>query len=1046
MIKKYSYITSIILIATSLWGKSQPVLPLLSSVFSSNKSNQKITDNNIKICAIRVSFLPDVNAATTGTGGFLLEEQSFPEACESMQVDPPPHDKTYFRDHIKALSNYYYHVSRGKLVIDTLNSAVYPQNDTAAFRLPNRMAYYHPFLKEDSVDIRLAELFRDAVVTADESVDFSLYDVVVIFHAGVGQDFNITLDPTPRDIPSAYLNQQDLSLVYSNEIPFSGIPVEDATHHITDGIILPETQNHLYYDNWQEVFGEVENPCDYQIGLNGTFALMMGFYLGLPALFDTETGASGIGKFGLMDQGSSNLNGLIPALPCAWSRTYMGWVEPHEAHSSQELCLKHAEANSDTLMWRVPINMQEYFLVENRYSFVRPGVTLDSIQYRIYEENNKQEWPSVIPLIKDSIGAVFSERSGVLLSVPRYDVGLPGSGLLIWHIDDAIIEAGLATNRVNREREIRGVDLEEGDGAQDIGYTSQIFGANVDIGWFFDPWFAGNEGFWDLNPDYPENSEDRVGFNDYTHPSSRTNDGAYSGIAIDSIGAAGQIMNFRIQRNFAMDGYPISTTLTTQYLPLPIDVDVQDAFSEFVIIGDSIYVYRSDGSLQKSAPYPGIYQEAVPVFTTHEQTQYLAVLNKGHNGDGRLFYWEILDSYDIEFLDSLVLTDIEITSNPVFSGSNIIFAGKHRTENSYELVEYNLVTGDISYYDLTAELNNIAFAAGELYATQAGGYLLQIRLNPFEILEKVDLPDTSCTDLVTGYINANSDRDALLSSGRTLYLITDTGTDHANIKSYQLATPCFKKILSDIDGDGRVEILIAEQDKISALNENLVVEENFPIKIPNYYTGRFNLNLVTSDISSDGILDIIAGIDPLGVVAYDGQGNLLSSFPRPMAAAGERSATLLNDSLGLLYISSDKQGNIRGIKISEESLSDNNWQCFGGSGKRTFHYPVLSAMVPVSNVPLLNKKKIYNWPNPVKGDNITRIRYFPNKACAITIEIYDIAGDFITSFRDNQPLVNDYNERAWRVSSASSGVYFAVVRAQRGGQEESKIVKIMVIK
>jgi len=1046
MLKKYLRIIAVILIATSLWSRNQLEKVPQFSVRRSNSIPYKITNDNIKICALRVSFRPDNNVATTGTGEFLLEAETFPEVCESLEIDPPPHDRRYFTDHIIALSNYYRHISRGKLVIDTLNSAVYPRNDTASFRLPERMAYYHPFLEEDSVDIRLAELFRDAVITADDSVDFSLYDLVVIFHAGVGQDFNITLDPTPRDIPSAYLNQRDLGLAYTSESSFSGIPVEDSSYYIRNGIILPETQNHLYYDNWEEVFGSVDNPCDYQIGLNGTFALMMGFYLGLPALFDTETGASGIGKFGLMDQGSSNLNGLIPALPCAWSRYYMDWADAPIVGKRQELFLKHAEMSSDTLMWRVPINSKEYFLVENRYSYVRPGVTLDSIQYRIYEEQNKQEWPSIIPLIKDTLGATFSEQSGVLLSVPRYDVGIPGSGLLIWHIDEAVIERGLAINQVNTNRERRGVDLEEGDGAQDIGYTSQIFGANVDIGWYFDPWFAGNEGFWDLNPDYPADAELRVGFDDYTHPSARSNDGVFSGIAIDSIGPAGQIMNFRVRRNFAMQGYPITTGLTTQYLPLPVDIDETDAFSEFIIIGDSIYVYRSNGTLLKSTSYPGLHHEMTSFFVSNEQTRYLAVTDQVADGDGRLYYWEFLDNDDIVLMDSLVLADREITSNPVSAGSNIFFGVKHRSQALYELIEYNLNTSNIIYHELSAQADYIAIAEDEIFVTQSTGDLLQIKLNPFEISEQINLSDDTCTEPVTGYINANSYRDILVSSDQRLFVIIDPGTNQSQIKSYQLASPHFKKILSDIDGDGRVEVLIAEHGRISALNENLVMESNFPIEVTNYYKGEFNLNLVTNDIDGDGVLDIIAGIDNLGVVAYDGDGNLLSSFPRPTRAAGENSTVLLNHPEGSVYISSDEQGKIWGIQVSAESVSANAWQCRGGTGKRNFHYPVLSEIVPAGTTGLLDKAKTYNWPNPVKGDHSTRLRYFPKKECTVTIDIYDIAGDFVTSFRDNQPQVNDYNEMEWHVSPVASGVYFAVVKAQKGHQEETKIVKIMVIK
>ena len=77
-------------------------------------------------------------------------------------------------------------------------------------------------------------------------------------------------------------------------------------HQISYGIILPETQNHLHYDISLDMFSDASFPCDYQYGLTGTFALMMGFAIGLPPLWNIETGESGVGIFGLMDQGSNN--------------------------------------------------------------------------------------------------------------------------------------------------------------------------------------------------------------------------------------------------------------------------------------------------------------------------------------------------------------------------------------------------------------------------------------------------------------------------------------------------------------------------------------------------------------------------------------------------------------------------------------------------------------------------------------------------------------------------------------------------------------------
>ena len=88
----------------------------------------------------------------------------------------------------------------------------------------------------------------------------------------------------------------------------------------------------------------------------------------------------------------------------------------------------------------MPITPYEYFLIENRSTD--------------HDEDGLN---------------VVQGASGVIIEVDDYDYDIPGPGILIWHIDERIIAAGLAANAVNTDPARRGVDLEEADGAQDIG-------------------------------------------------------------------------------------------------------------------------------------------------------------------------------------------------------------------------------------------------------------------------------------------------------------------------------------------------------------------------------------------------------------------------------------------------------------------------------------------------------------------------------------------------------------------------------------------------
>ncbi len=1003
---------------------------------------------------MRVAFQPDDDPVTTGDGQFLTSA-SLP--CDNFPiVDPAPHNNAYFKDHLKALANFYRHASRGKVVIDTLQSEVFPVDNSAVYQLPHQMAYYHPFLEKDSIDIRLTELFVEAVhlATEDSDIDFSKYHLVVVFHAGVGQDFELFLDPTPYDIPSAYLNPGDLVNYYAAVgLPADYLPVDR-------GIILPESQNHLFYPNWEDVFGGAEIPCDYQIGLNGTFALMMGYFLGLPGLYDTETGRTGIGRFGLMDQGSANLNGLVPSFPSAWEREFMGWDMPVFANGYQNVKLPHAESGSDTTLWRIPINDNEYFLVENRYNHVRPGVYLDSIQYKIYVDNGEKDWPALLPLIFDSIGAEFS-TAGIFLGVPRYDVGLPGSGLLIWHIDQSIIDANIAQNRVNADRNHRGVDLEEGDGAQDLGYESQLIGANVDNGWYFDPWFAGNEGFWDMNPDYSQDDLKRVGFTDYTNPSARSYDGAFTGIAVDSIGPADSVMSFRIKDSYYLEGFRTHSSMISNLQLFPVNFDSTDSYNELVVTDKwatqiiaedttekygiyEYYTFNESGDLIMSRTLG--YGEHFTL-SCQNGSDYLFCITKSSFEKDALFIYKYSINGDGTINSDVgqIVPGTHLISNICTFQNELFFCMLDEASNNYFLVKYLPNSNAVESQNLQFPIYQFVSDGTVLLGDTHAGSIVQIK--PTTLETEVLVPDLKMGSAVIGlaYLDENDQIDLVINYPDQLHLIRD----------FRSATPVsyyynsnFDSTLAfgDIDGDGRVEILAKNEREIFAFNETLVLESNFPISVPNQHSDKsFAPHLLTSDIDGDQILDIVVTLEDIGILAYNYRGRLIAGYPRALPNSQSDQSVLMENAKGTFLLTANRDGNrLIGLYLTDQPLSPDAWYCSSGNPCQSFFYSKKSQSSMVTGNGLLNKKKTFNWPNPTKNDR-TAIRYYPNADCNIEINIYDLAGDFITSFKDSHPLVSDYNEIEWSVGGVANGVYFAVVKATSGSKTESKIIKIMVI-
>jgi hypothetical protein len=416
-----------------------------------------------------------------------------------------------------------------------------------------------------------------------DQINFSYYDLVVVFHAGIGQDFSLPfLDPTPEDIPSTYVDQamiQDHLGVSS--ILFDGSEIEH-------GILLPESQNHLLFDIAESMFSNVSEPCEYQYGLTGTFALMIGFSVGLPPLWNIETGESGIGVFGLMDQGSNNGRGIVPSPPTPWTRMYTGWESPTYADFGTSI--KLASRNENQLV-HISINESEYFLIENRDNTVRDGISLDSIRYLMGENSGDNEYPSYIEVLQDSTGLEKNEN-GVVISVPNYDIGLPASGLLIWHIDETIIQAGLNDYSFNSNLSRLGVDLEEADGAQDIGYPSIFMFNDPTAGYFGDVWFKGNSQYELANPGMEGISPE---FGPFTHPSTAANDGLSTFIRIGDISRASDTMSFTVSNSFVLDGYPDSSL----HLVTVADID-GDGDNDILGGKDSLFIGLVDSTIIKT--------------------------------------------------------------------------------------------------------------------------------------------------------------------------------------------------------------------------------------------------------------------------------------------------------------------------------------------------------------------------------------------------------------------------------------------------------------
>ena len=334
--------------------------------------------------------------------GFIDNEDI--DRCSETLLDPPPHNAAYFTSQLAAVKNYFYSISDGNIDFDyQMIPIVYEvQNDMESY------AY-----SEDDI----TRLYLDTVYEAEDDivqiVDFNNWSsddfIIVVFHAGLGQELGAPyFDPTIFDIHSAYI-EEDMIDSMDGQYHYSDCENGQCTlgpYIINNGILLPETLNMIYYDVIEDYASvsfvddeDLENIyCDYQTGMTGEFANLLGYRLGFPVMHSTGNiqPITRIGKFGLMDYGSFNGQGIIPALPHVWSRIYHPDINTTVIDLTSELFsapnqsinIPNFTYNSNRV-YKIKITDTEYFLIENRSNKIdslnsildNVPVTLDELQY-----------------------------------------------------------------------------------------------------------------------------------------------------------------------------------------------------------------------------------------------------------------------------------------------------------------------------------------------------------------------------------------------------------------------------------------------------------------------------------------------------------------------------------------------------------------------------------------------------------------------------------------------------------------------------------------
>lgn len=368
-----------------------------------------------------------------------------------------------------SLKQYYNEVSYGQLSLAPASEFYGQVNDGVIGWIT--LNQNHPDTRGNTGDIN-RQLARDVMTAANPYVNYNYFDndgngvittselhvvtIIAGYETSYGGDSACT--------PSVWAHRW----VLGGAVPAPTL----------DGVLLGDFSSgggYTQFGEWHCMAGD--NPG--HVGTIGQMAHELGHDLGWPDLYDSDNSSEGLGFWSVMATGAwlrtFGFEGSLPSHPDPFSKWYQGWLTPQQILGNQNGVQLQTSATSARVVqvldnpagvdwaYNAHSGAGEYFLLENR------------------------------------------QRVG-------YDGGIPGCGILLWHIDETR-SFGSGANATDSRRL---VDLEEADGLNHLDTRA-------------------NRG--DSGDPYPGSSAN-MGFHDTSNPSSGLYSGANSGVSVSIVSNA----------------------------------------------------------------------------------------------------------------------------------------------------------------------------------------------------------------------------------------------------------------------------------------------------------------------------------------------------------------------------------------------------------------------------------------------------------------------------------------------------------------------------
>ena len=1012
-------------------------------------------------------------------------------------IDPPPHNALYFHAHMKALRRYWETVSEGKI---TLNWTIFPGGFTAAhldstyfgdvfdstafhadsaglfgtYQLLEPMSYYGG--DPNGIISGLEKYFEDGITLVDQTdpnVEFGLYDHYIMFHAGADRQNDIGFPTTSSDLFTGYISYKD------------SILVDDGDKSVVDATLMPE---YVSQDNRSTA-------------LNAVLAHEYGHQLGLVDLYRTDKFWSCLGDFALMDhngfgtaidfgQGWSTGRtfGAMPIYPCAWSRAYLGFVEVHDFRQGIDIEVVAAEvAREGIKVARVPISENEYYLIENRMMMTT-----------VWDPES------------DTVGMRQDALTSVLQGVyhwqtkeytPDYDFLIPGSGVLIYHVDEAVAAMNNSDGTCdmvnnfndNRLQWVEGdpnpsrkfVTLIEADGVVDLSgyyqtYGEHRYGSARDM--FRD----------DRNRNFTPNTNPAA--IDHTYNNTHVRITGISRTLTDPGGIrqrTDSMITFDVETDGQIEGFPVrgGVPLRDQYFS-PIVDDLNGDGGPEIIFASGSYVnvvtptgrsflhevsacdpcstYYDQVEAEFHAEFhPGqlhplpLYFDAGPDsisanpvtgnFGDNVANKFLAVgISYGDSGQVQILMSSDLDN---DGLADSVASFVTVGSPIAMTfGADLYVltdSGEVYYKSSRDAPPKLVLDLDYEEYHGLMRVGAGIIVVGGNYIQSCASCLTYLHY----IEDSTTTSDVSLKgDYSLGPITVDIDRQGpneivLCSPDGAIAVASFDHTATYPFVSGRIKETGFKfasnPVAGDIDDDGYPEILVGGVNTLYAFDRGLTIKPDYPQQISDRYTtDQVLVAPIVADLERGNRPEMIFST-PNGNIWSIGE-DVSFGFPLSGGELGIGSPVFFNDSTGghLGYLGLDGWFYLWRVDGDHER---DYWTMYGADPTGSFAFDA-SKLGPIQDYSAaFAEEKFFNYPNPVRN-GVTKIRYFLGQDVSdVKLTIYDLAGQ--VEDRLTGPTSGGLNHDVeWVCSDVVPGVYRCLIEIDFGGRTETAFTDIAVIR